>query len=337
MDLNHILLFIALATPLVVLAKAWRPSGIFRGWRIAAIIVLAITGVAWLVSREHAGFVGGGAWFALLFLPSVGLRKASQLAAEGRYESALRLTRALRFLHPTAQVREQLRIFERLQSRPRPEIKIEPESLPDIMFRRLRTAPAVFVIIFLNIAVFGIELWRGALDNPIALHRLGALDVNEVINDGEFWRLFTALFLHDNVAHIGFNLFALYVLGPPFEKIIGFVRFFACYLIAGLGSTAGVALLTLLKIVRPAELVGASGCIMGIVGAWAGFLLRHRHVWEAKQRLLNILLIIAIQIVFDIFTPEVSTSAHLCGLITGFAIGIAVWPKRIQSGAGYAA
>jgi len=87
-------------------------------------------------------------------------------------------------------------------------------------------------------------------------------------------------------------------------------------------------LLTLLKIVRPAELVGASGCIMGIVGAWAGFLLRHRHLWQAKQRLLNILLIIAIQIVFDIFTPEVSTSAHLCGLVTGFLIGLAVAPKK---------
>jgi membrane associated rhomboid family serine protease len=330
-DLNHILLFIAVITPFVVLAKAWRPGGLFRGWRIAAIVVLTITGVAWLVSREHAGYVGGGAWFALLFLPSVGLRKASQLAEQGRYESARRLTKALQFLHPTSQLREQLRIFEKLQSRPRvEEINVETESLPIAIFRRLRTAPAVFLIIFFNVGVFAIELWRGALENPIALHRLGALDLGAVINKGEFWRLFTALFLHDNVAHVGFNLFALYILGPPFEKIIGFFRFIACYLIAGLGSTAGVALLTLLGIVRPAELVGASGCIMGIVGAWAGFLLRHRHVWEAKQRLLNILLIIAIQIVFDIFTPEVSTSAHLCGLITGFVIGLAVSPKRMS-------
>ena len=186
------------------------------------------------------------------------------------------------------------------------------------------------MIILLNVGTFYLELHRGALNNPLELHRMGALDLNEVINDGEFWRLFTALFLHDNFAHIGFNLFALYILGPPFEKIIGFIRFLACYLISGLGSTAGVALLTLLKILRPAELVGASGCIMGIVGAWAGFLLRHRHVWEAKQRLLNLLLIIAIQIVFDIFTPEVSTSAHLCGLITGFVIGLAVSSKRMS-------
>src|SRR5204862_5635260 len=116
------------------------------------------------------------------------------------------------------------------------------------------------------------------------------------------------------------------VLGPPLERTIGAVRFAACYLIAGIGSTG--VLLTLMKIVRPAELVGASGCVMGIVGAWAGFLIRHRHVWQAKQRLLNILLIIIIQILFDISTPQVSTSAHLCGLVTGFGIGLLVAPKR---------
>ncbi len=164
--------------------------------------------------------------------------------------------------------------------------------------------------------------------DPATLHRLGALDFFAVVNNGEVWRLFTALFLHYNLLHLIFNLFALYVLGPPLERTIGALRFAMCYLIAGIGSTGGVVLLTLAKVVRPAELVGASGCVMGIVGAWAGFLLRHRHVRQAKQRLLNILLIIVIQIVFDIFTPQVSTSAHLCGLITGFVIGLTIAPKR---------
>ncbi|HEV3243084.1 MAG TPA: rhomboid family intramembrane serine protease [Chthoniobacterales bacterium] len=328
MDLNHIFLFVAVISPLLVLARAWRPRGILRGWRIAAIIVLAITGVSWLLFREYAGYVGGGAWFALLFLPAVGLRKTSQLAAQGRYDSARRLTTALQFLHPTAQLREQLQLFQRLELHARAGDEIETENAPQDQPGRLRNAPVVVIFILLNIAAFCIELWRGALTNPITLHRLGALDFFAVISKGEFWRLFTALFLHYNLLHLVFNLFALYVLGPPLERTIGAVRFAACYLIAGVGSTGGVVLLTLLKIVRPAELVGASGCIMGIVGAWAGFLLRHRHAWQAKQRLLNILLIIAIQILFDISTPQVSTSAHLCGLVTGFVIGLAVAPKK---------
>ncbi len=317
-----------MTTPLLVLARAWRPEGIFRGWRIAAVIVLAITGVAWLFFREYAGYVGGGAWFALLFLPAVGLRKASQLAAHGRYQSARRLTALLQFLHPTAQVRDQLQLFRNLESRARSGDQIQGQSPPQDRERRLQRAPAVIAFILLNVGAFCIELWRGALTNPIILHRLGALDFYAVISKGEFWRLFTALFLHYNLLHLVFNLFALYVLGPPLERTIGTVRFAMCYLIAGVGSTAGVVLLTVIKIVRPAELVGASGCVMGIVGAWAGFLVRHRHVWQARQRLLNILLIIAIQIVFDISTPQVSTSAHLCDLVTGFAIGLVVAPKR---------
>jgi membrane associated rhomboid family serine protease len=327
-ELNHILLFLALATPVLVLARTWRPGGIFRGWRVAAIVVLAITGVTWLFLRDYAGYVGGGAWFALLFLPMVGLRRASQLAAEGRYQSARRLTRALQILHPTSQLRDQLEIFERLEAQHGSAPQIETESLPETIFHRLRSAPAVTFLILVNVAVYFIELHREALNDPLALHRLGALDFYAVIHRGEFWRLFTALFLHYSPVHLIFNLLALYIIGPPLEKIIGTIRFTSSYLIAGVGSTAGVILLTLARIVRPADLVGASGCIMGIVGVWAGFLLRHRHTWQARQRSLNIVMIIVVQVVFDVLTPQVSTSAHLCGLITGFAIGLAVRPKR---------
>lgn len=327
MDLNHIFLFIAMISPLLVLARAWRPGGMFRGWRVAAVIVLAITGISWLLAPTMAGYVGGGAWFVLLFLPAVGLRKASHLAEQGRYESALRLTALLQWLHPTAQVREQLRIFRTLEARHGSVHEIQAAAV-QVQRRRLHGAPAVLIFILLNVAVFCVELWRGALTNPIALHRLGALDFSSVRDEGEFWRLFTALFLHYNLLHLIFNLFALYILGPSFEKIIGSLRFAAVYLISGIGSSAGVVVLTLLRIVQPAELVGASGSVMGIVGAWAGFLVRHRHVWQAKQRLLNILMIIVIQVAFDIFTPQVSTSAHLCGLVSGFLLGLYLAPSR---------
>src|SRR6266705_5788014 len=129
-DLNHIFLFSAIISPLLVLARACRPGGIFRGWSIAAIIVLGITGVAWLFFREYAGYVGGGAWFALLFLPAVGLRKASQLAAQGRYELARRLTALLQFLHPTTQLRDQLQLFQSLELRGRAVDQIEIENVP---------------------------------------------------------------------------------------------------------------------------------------------------------------------------------------------------------------
>lgn len=329
MDLNHIFLFVAVISPLLVLARAWHPGGIFRGWGVAAIIVLVITGVAWFLNRAMAGYIGGGAWFVLLFLPAVGLRKASQLAEQGRYESAQKLTALLQWLHPTAQVREQLRVFRTLAARWHGHAAVRPQnSWKYDLYRRVKESPIVFLFVAINVAVFFIELRRGALHDPIAMRRLGALDYSEVIGDGEFWRLLTALFLHYGLVHLIFNLFALYILGPPLERTIGSFRFAVTYLVSGIGSTAGVVALTVLKIVQPAELIGASGSVMGIVGAWAGFLVRHRHAWQAKQRLLNILMIIGIQVAFDISTPQVSTSAHLCGLVTGFLVGLYVSPRK---------
>jgi rhomboid protease GluP len=98
---------------------------------------------------------------------------------------------------------------------------------------------------------------------------------------------------------------------------------------SGLASSAGVVGLTVFGFVQVAQLVGASGCIMGIVGTWAGFLVRHRHAPQAKQRLANVGLIVAIQVAFDLSTPQVSMAAHLCGLIAGFFLGLVLAPRGV--------
>jgi membrane associated rhomboid family serine protease len=347
-DLNHIFLFIALVSPLVILARAWRPGGPYRGWRIAALIVLTITGVSWIFLREHAGYIGGGAWFAFLFLPAIALRKVTELVARQRYKPARRLATAVQILHPSAGLREQIALFRALESR-RNDGALHPwiqsaSAQEDRLasaegaarlgrvrrHRRVWSAPAVLVFILLNIAAFLFEISFGDWTAPETLHRLGALEPYAVVMQGEYWRLFTALFLHGGSAHLLFNLFALYVLGPPLERSIGAVRFTACYLISGFGSSAGVVLLTVLGLVHVAQLVGASGCVMGIVGAWAGLLLRHRHAPRAKQRLANITMIIVIQVMFDLSTPQVSMAAHLCGLITGFVVGLVLAPRKMS-------
>ncbi len=332
-DLNHIFLFIAVISPLLVLARAWRPGGTYRGWRVAALIVLAITAASWVVFRHQAGYIGGGAWFALLFVPAIGLRKVTELTAQHRYRTARKLAAALQILHPSAELREQVAFFRALESRPNNENAASSPSIQRGMTqqdrdRHLWNAPAVLVFILLNIAAFLFEISSGDWTDPGTLHRLGALEPYAVVVQGEFWRLFTALFLHAGSAHLFFNLFALYVLGPSLERSIGALRFAACYLISGFGSSAGVVVLTLSGLVHPAQLVGASGCVMGIVGAWAGFLLRHHHVPRARQRLANIAMIVVIQVAFDLSTPQVSMAAHLCGLITGFFAGLAIAPKK---------
>jgi len=55
--------------------------------------------------------------------------------------------------------------------------------------------------------------------------------------------------------------------------------------------------------------------------------MRHRHAPYARQRLSNVAVIVAIQIAFDLSTPQVSMSAHLCGLIAGFFLGLILAPR----------
>ena len=337
LNLNHILLFLAIASPLLVLPRAWRPSSPYYGWGIAALVVLAVTVVAWLLWPHVSGYIGGTAWFLLLFLPAITMRKVTQLAAQGDYELAGRLGAALQILHPTAELREQVRLFRHLKSsaahsRTFRSVPVDPDMASSSSLGQLRNTRGVLVLILLNVFVFVFEAYRGGWNNPMVLHRIGALEPLIVITQHEYWRLFTALFLHGGFLHLAFNLFALYVLGPPLERSIGTIRFLACYLGSGLASSAAVVALTKLQLVEEAQVIGASGCIMGVVGAWAGFLLRHHHAPLAKQRLANIGMIVLIQIAFDLSTPEVSMPAHMGGLIAGFFLGLILAPRAVAVG-----
>ena len=73
----------------------------------------------------------------------------------------------------------------------------------------------------LNAVAFLFEISVGDLNDPEVLHRVGALEPYAVVVQAEYWRLFTALFLHGGFTHLLFNIFALYILGPPLERSIG--------------------------------------------------------------------------------------------------------------------
>jgi membrane associated rhomboid family serine protease len=331
-DLNHILLFLAFVSPLAVLARSWRPDTDYHGWRLAAVIVLAVTGAAWLFFREEAGYIGGGAWIALLFLPAVALKRMSELAARGNFKGARRLAIASYWLHPTADLRHQIQLLRQLE-RDQAAGRLPPFPVWNGHSVREKQhwlkAPAVAVLILLNTLVFAVELYASSgMNEAVVLHRLGALEPDAVFWQHQYWRLFASLFLHAGSVHLLFNLFALYIMGPPLERAIGTTRFFVCYLVSGLCSSAGVVALWRLGITNPGEVVGASGCVMGVVGAMAGFLLRHRHMPLARRRLTNIIMIVVIQTAFDLTTPQVSMSAHLCGLVAGFVVGLLISPSR---------
>lgn len=198
--------------------------------------------------------------------------------------------------------------------------------------RRVSGAPAVWALILVNVAMFAMEMVLGGSTNSLTLQNLGGLEPAVVVARHEYWRLFTALFLHYGVLHLGINLLGLYILGPALERVIGAAKFLLSYLLSGLGSSAGVVLLWSLGQTKSDLLVGASGCIMGVIGVSAGLLLRHRQSPLAGRQLRNIIAIVAIQTAFDLWSPRVSLAAHLCGFVSGVAIGLVLASERRHEG-----
>jgi len=113
------------------------------------------------------------------------------------------------------------------------------------------------------------------------------------------------------------------------ESTMGSLRFLLAYVLAGLGSSAGVVLLWKLEWTKADLLVGASGSVVGLVGVWAGLLLRHRTAPMAGRTLLVLLVIVLVQTAFDFYTPQISMAAHLCGLASGFFVGLVIAPRRL--------
>lgn len=330
LDLNHLLFFAAVVTPLAVLAKTFRREARLRAWRLAAIAVLIVAALAWLFWRANAGYIAGGAWLILLFFPAVGMRRVVELAGRQHFRAARYLAMALRIVHPSHELRHEIEALRLYESRP-DLAPTPPDEFMQDRHRRFGDAPAVLVIALLNIAAFIFEISHKNWQEPLTLHRLGALEPIAVIYAHQYWRVFTALFLHFDYLHLTVNVFALYVIGPSLERTIGSLRFALCYLVAGLGSTIGVLSLAQMHVTRTGQLVGASGAVMGIVGAWVALSLRYRHRPLARQRLMNMLLIVIIQTAFDLTTPQISMSAHLCGLASGFIAGLLISPKEKMS------
>src|SRR5207244_10356159 len=158
------------------------PGPLYRGWRIAALVVLIISVVAWILTPRAAGYIGGLAWMVVLFLPAIGSRKMTELAARGGYRSAARLGKILQILHPSAELRDQVQLFQRLDSRQNHPVPFASVLVADrIRQSQLRSAPAVLVLILLNAVVFLVELSVGDLNDPEVLHRVVALESYAVV------------------------------------------------------------------------------------------------------------------------------------------------------------
>ncbi len=136
----------------------------------------------------------------------------------------------------------------------------------------------------------------------------------------EYLRLVTAAFLHYGPLHIGLNMFALYVIGPPLERILGWWRFLAVYLLAALGGSVAILVLG-----DPRQaVVGASGAIFGL---FAAALVLSRLVGFDTR---SLLITIGINFIFTFSVPGISKLGHIGGFVIGGLATLALLGWTIQ-------
>ncbi len=174
-------------------------------------------------------------------------------------------------------------------------------------------APVTKALIAINVAIYLVgAVQGGGLNSPGgSIYQKLWLDAYDVHNGG-WWRLITAAFLHANIIHIGFNMFALWVIGGPVEQYLGRARFLGLYFAAGLAGSAGALLQT------PLVTVGASGAIFGILGAM--LILE----WQATGKLGGqAMTLIVINLAFSFTFAGISWGGHIGGLIGGILATLA--------------
>jgi membrane associated rhomboid family serine protease len=139
--------------------------------------------------------------------------------------------------------------------------------------------------------------------------------------DGAYWQLVTSMFSHVQPWHIGFNMLALWVLGPQLELAVGRVRFLALYLVSGLAG--GALVLWLGPEYSLGGTLGASGAIFGLMGALGVVALK------VGGDVRGVLTWIGINFVFTFLIANISWQGHVGGFLAGTAIGaILVYAPR---------
>jgi len=177
-----------------------------------------------------------------------------------------------------------------------------PERKPYITIAFLVIMAVFYALQLFTELIFGYDL--------LAIYGMKS---NELIIAGEYWRLVTAMFLHGSIIHLGFNLYALYILGRRVERFFGSFRFLGLFLIAGIAGNLFSFVFT------EAPSLGSSTAIFGLLGAEGIFIYQHRKLIgeQFKVALRQIIQVALGNLVIGFMIPGIDNWGHIGGLIGG--------------------
>ncbi len=200
------------------------------------------------------------------------------------------------------------------------------ESLIEQLRIRQRRVSATWGLIAANllVAVVMATLGAGLWHSPNDLQLAWGANFGPATQDGQWWRLGTAMFIHFGVLHLAMNTWALWDCGNVVERIFGPSRFLAVY--AGSGLVGNVVSLATQG--NQAVSAGASGAIFGLYGALLVALWQERsylHPREFAWLFWGAAAFLAAIVSFGLLVPGIDNAAHIGGLGTGALLGIVLY------------
>lgn len=175
---------------------------------------------------------------------------------------------------------------------------------------------AVNVIVFIWLSVLG------DTDSGIFMMEHGAC-FGPAVGDGEYYRLFTSMFLHFGLYHLLNNMVCLIFLGDMLETLVGPVKYLLIYLFGGLGGNL-LSVAMEMRTGRYAVSAGASGAIFAVIGALLYIVIRNKgRVGTLTSR--NLALMAGLSVLQGFSETGTDNAAHIGGLIGGFLLGILLY------------
>ena len=180
------------------------------------------------------------------------------------------------------------------------------------------------LLIALNVLFFLYLEITGSSENAYFMYTKGAMSAPAVLEDGEYYRLLTAMFMHFGIRHIMNNMLVLFVLGDNLERALGHVKYLIFYLLCGIGSN-WVSMMA-----HPTDTMtvsaGASGAIFGVVGGLLYVVTANKgRLEDLSTRQLVIMIFFSLYLGYT--STGVDNTAHLSGLVIGIVLAIILYHR----------
>ena len=180
------------------------------------------------------------------------------------------------------------------------------------------------LLIALNVLFFLYLEITGSSENAYFMYTKGAMSAPAVLEDGEYYRLLTAMFMHFGIRHIMNNMLVLFVLGDNLERALGHVKYLIFYLLGGIGSN-WVSMMA-----HPTDTMtvsaGASGAIFGVVGGLLYVVTANKgRLEDLSTRQLVIMIFFSLYLGYT--STGVDNTAHLSGLVIGIVLAIILYHR----------